>query len=249
MRPDRRSLLHLLWPTIGPVFEQEFDPEVHVEKGAQSGDWLLPILRRFENAWSPPDVPGLPVDHQVVDDGGTAVEFYWVGSGARIAGTLVHRWAQLAADGHVLLQDITVDTIRTPGTRWLREMGINDAAGEAILQRAAAALHSMAEDDKGRWLIDGDGHAELELSGVVNGQLESVILDRVRIDDDGIHWIVDYKTSSHEGGDLQGFLNAETDRYRQQLTKYAEIYRNYANVDVRCALYFPLLQEFVEVNL
>jgi len=98
-------------------------------------------------------------------------------------------------------------------------------------------------------LIDGDGHAELSLSGVVNGQLESVILDRVRIDDDGIHWIVDYKTSSHEGGDLQGFLSAETDRYRPQLAKYVEIYRNYTNADVRCALYFPLLQEFVEVNL
>jgi len=190
MRPDRRSLLHLLWPSVGPTYEQGFDAELHVETGAQSAKWLLPRLRRFENAWSPPDVPGLPVESQAVDESGTAVEFYWVGSGARIAGTLVHRWAQLAADGHVSLQDITVDALRNPGTRWLREMGINDAAGEAILQRATTALHSMAEDDRGRWLIDGDGHAELALSGVVNGQLESVILDRVRIDDDGIHWIV-----------------------------------------------------------
>ena len=249
MRPDRRSLLHLLWPTVGPIFEQGFDAELHVEKGTQSGEWLLPALRRFENPWSPPDVPGLPVESKEVDEGGTAVEFYWVGSGARIAGTLVHRWAQLAADGHVSLQDITLDTIRIAGTRWLREMGVDDAAGEAILQRATAALHSMAEDDKGRWLIDGDGHAELALSGVVNGKLESVVLDRIRIDDDGIHWIVDYKTSSHEGGDLQGFLSAETNRYRPQLAKYVEIYRNYSNADVRCALYFPLLQEFVEVNL
>jgi ATP-dependent exoDNAse (exonuclease V) beta subunit len=149
----------------------------------------------------------------------------------------------------VSLQDITVDMISNAGTRWLREIGVTGEAGEAIIQRATAALHSMAEDDKGQWLIDGDGHAELALSGVVNGQLESVVLDRVRIDDDGTHWIVDYKTSSHEGGDLQGFLGAETDRYRPQLAKYAEIYRNYSNADVRCALYFPLLQEFVEVNL
>jgi ATP-dependent exoDNAse (exonuclease V) beta subunit len=128
-------------------------------------------------------------------------------------------------------------------------MGVAGEAGDAILQRAAAALQSMAKDDKGRWLIDGDGYAELALSGVVNGQLESVILDRVRIDDGGTHWIVDYKTSSHEGGDLPGFLSAESDRYRSQLAKYAEIYRNYSNADVRCALYFPLLQEFVEVDL
>jgi len=249
MRPDRRSLLHLLWPTVEQVYEQSFDAELHVENDSQAGEWLLPSLRRFENEWSPPAIPRLPVEGQAAEQGGTAVEFYWVGSGARIAGTLVHRWAQLAADGRVSLQDITVETIRSPATRWLREMGVAGEAGEAILQRAAAALQSMAEDDKGRWLIGGDGYAELALSGVVNGQLESVILDRVRIDDDGTHWIVDYKTSSHEGGDLRGFLSAETDRYRSQLAKYVEIYRNYSNADVRCALYFPLLQEFVEVNL
>ncbi len=249
MRPDRRSLLHLLWPIVGHEYEQRFDPDAHIEDSTQSGEWLLPILRRFQDGWSLPDVPGLPVEGPAVDEGGTAVEFYWVGSEARIAGTLVHRWAQLAADGRVSLQDITVDRIRDTGSRWLREMGVADEASEAILRRAATALHSMAEDEKGRWLIDGEGHAELSLSGVVNGQLESVILDRVRIDDDDVHWIVDYKTSSHEGGDLQGFLSAETDRYRPQLAKYAEIYRNYSNADVRCALYFPLLQEFVEVKL
>lgn len=104
-------------------------------------------------------------------------------------------------------------------------------------------------DGKGQWLMQGDGHAELALSGVVDGRLESVVLDRVRIDDHGVHWIVDYKTSSHEGGRLGEFLQAETDRYRPQLRKYAEIYRNFSGADVRCALYFPLLQEFIEVDL
>jgi ATP-dependent exoDNAse (exonuclease V) beta subunit len=84
---------------------------------------------------------------------------------------------------------------------------------------------------------------------VLDDRVESIVLDRVRIDEEGTHWIVDYKTSSHEGGDLANFLSAETDRYRPQLSKYAELYRNYAGVDVRCALYFPLLQEFVEVTL
>jgi ATP-dependent exoDNAse (exonuclease V) beta subunit len=73
------------------------------------------------------------------------------------------------------------------------------------------------------------------------------VIDRVRVDDDGTHWIVDYKTSSHEGGSLAEFLASESERYRPQLRRYADIYRNYAGVEVRCALYFPLLQEFVEV--
>ena len=31
--------------------------------------------------------------------------------------------------------------------------------------------------------------------------------------------------------------------------EYAELYRNYSGADVRCALYFPLLREFVEVRV
>ena len=74
-----------------------------------------------------------------------------------------------------------------------------------------------------------------------------MILDRVRIDDDGTHWIVDYKTSTHEGGNLEGFLAAEADRYRPQLEKYAALYNEFAGTKARRALYFPLLQTFLEV--
>jgi ATP-dependent exoDNAse (exonuclease V) beta subunit len=75
-----------------------------------------------------------------------------------------------------------------------------------------------------------------------------VVLDRVRIDDNGDHWIVDYKTSTHEGGNLEGFLAAEVSRYTPQLQKYAAIYSAFSGTEPRCALYFPLLQQFIEVQ-
>lgn len=139
------------------------------------------------------------------------------------------------------IQDVTA--------RWLSGMGVSQETVPSIVARVEAALRGMLDDQQGRWLLEGDGHAELALTGVYDGQLTSVVLDRVRIDDQGIHWIVDYKTSAHEGGSLQDFLHAEVDRYTPQLKKYAQLYRNYANAEVRCALYFPLLQEFVEVSL
>ena len=42
-------------------------------------------------------------------------------------------------------------------------------------------------------------------------------------------------------------LNAEVERYSAQLQKYAAIYGAYSGKQPRCALYFPLLKEFVEV--
>jgi hypothetical protein len=57
---------------------------------------------------------------------------------------------------------------------------------------------------------------------------------------------VDYKTSSHEGADLEGFLNREKDRYRGQLDRYAELMRAADNKPVRRGLYFPLLKGWRE---
>jgi ATP-dependent exoDNAse (exonuclease V) beta subunit len=184
----------------------------------------------------------------VTVDAHQQVEFYWVGAGARLAGTLVHRWLQMSTDGRVQLREDLRERIPATGRRWLLEMGVVENEIDPIVTRVTEALRGIIDDERGQWILEGDGFSELALSGVVDGQVESVVLDRVRIDA-GVHWIVDYKTSSHEGGDLQSFLAAESDRYKPQLTKYATLYRNFANVDVRCALYFPLLQEFVEMDV
>ena len=59
---------------------------------------------------------------------------------------------------------------------------------------------------------------------------------------------MDYKTGSHEGGNLEAFLVAEKARYREQLERYRQLYEAYAGKAARCALYFPLLGRFVEMD-
>jgi ATP-dependent exoDNAse (exonuclease V) beta subunit len=64
------------------------------------------------------------------------------------------------------------------------------------------------------------------------------IVDRVFRTADGVRWIVDYKTSRHEGADREAFLDSERERYRGQLEAYA---RALAQGDASLGLYFPLL--------
>jgi ATP-dependent exoDNAse (exonuclease V) beta subunit len=175
------------------------------------------------------------------------VEFYWVGNEARIAGTIVHRWLHLMAAGRAATDIDALPGLRSVTRRWLQELGIADEMNTAIGARVEDALQNMLADTRGRWILIAEGRAELALTGVLDGQLETVVLDRVLIDEDGQHWIVDYKTSSHEGGNLEGFLQAESERYQPQLQKYATLYNAYADTTARCALYFPLLQTFVEL--
>ena len=48
-------------------------------------------------------------------------------------------------------------------------------------------------------------------------------------------WVVDYKTSAHEGGGLDAFLDEQRERYVAQLNAYAN-----AVGGAKPGLYFPL---------
>jgi hypothetical protein len=56
---------------------------------------------------------------------------------------------------------------------------------------------------------------------------------------------VDYKTSDHQGGGLDHFLDEEQRRYRGQLERYAKLIGP-AEGRVRLGLYFPLLDGWRE---
>ncbi|MDH5322891.1 MAG: UvrD-helicase domain-containing protein [Gammaproteobacteria bacterium] len=248
--PRSGSLLELLWPSVASDFANALQSARNTVIETSPAPWLNPVLRRFAEPYAVPEFHGLgkcgEVSAQPTD---AAVEFYWVGAEARLAGTIVHRWLQLAANGRVSLAEAGAEIIKATSSRWLQSMGVIGASSETVIGRVEAALTGILADEKGRWLLSGKGMAELALTGVYEGELISVVLDRVRIDEQDRHWIVDYKTSSHEGGKLESFLEAEVERYRPQLKKYRQLYLDYAHTEARCALYFPLLQQFVEVPL
>jgi ATP-dependent exoDNAse (exonuclease V) beta subunit len=66
-------------------------------------------------------------------------------------------------------------------------------------------------------------------------------MDRVLRNAAGEEWIVDFKTSRHEGAGIEQFLDEERKRYESQLNAYAAALRF-----TRCGLYFPLLRGWRE---
>ena len=248
-QPYASSLLRLLWPAVETRYAAAFEPgDVHVADDDDS-PWVEPVLRRFAKPWQLPPAPESPLPEAVPEPPApaTAIEYDWAGRDARLAGTVVHRWLYLAVEHGVDLSD--TDAIRSRSRAWLLEQGAPQATIDATCDRVIASLNGIRTDDRGAWLLSGEGEAELELLGVDGSGTRKIIIDRVRVDESGVHWVVDYKTSSHEGGNRQHFLDEETRRYREQLERYASNYKSFSGQEVRCALYFPLLQEFVEVPL
>ena len=109
--------------------------------------------------------------------------------------------------------------------------------------RAQQALIRCVSDSRGRWLLgeQNSGRSELRLTGLAEGRMVNVVIDRTFVDEQGVRWIIDYKTSSHEGGDVDAFLDNEQLRYRGQLERYARLMQAGGEQRIRLGLYFPLL--------
>ena len=71
--------------------------------------------------------------------------------------------------------------------------------------------------------------------------MRSYVIDRLFRDAAGERWIVDFKTSRHEGGGLEAFLDEQRKRYEPQLNAYAAAFDK-----ARLGLYFPLLRGWRE---
>lgn len=249
--PPRGTLLRRLWPVLESDFEKQFashQAELASTDAGEDAVFAAPPGRRLSQLWQVPELPPTPPVRSVpVPAAERQVDYYWVGSAARHAGTIVHRWLQKMAEG-VISYEARPANFAATTRRWALALGVAAQEVATVNARALRAIDAVLADDRGRWLLSGPGHAELRLTSVVANDVVNIVIDRLRIDG-AQHWLVDYKTSTHEGSDLEGFLQQEIGRYLPQLTRYREIYQQLEpTADVRTALYFPLLQRFVEVD-
>ena len=136
--------------------------------------------------------------------------------------------------------------------RRLARHGVPRGELESAAERVALALTRTCEDERGRWILSSahrEAESELALTGIASGRLQNIIIDRSFVDEHGTRWVIDYKTSSHAGGDLEEFLRQQLERYRAQLTSNSQLARALGPEPVRAALYLPLLGAFRELAL
>jgi ATP-dependent exoDNAse (exonuclease V) beta subunit len=160
-------------------------------------------------------------------------------------GTVVHRYLQrIAEQGLDRWTRERVAASRPAFARELELLGVEPAEREAAAARVAAALSAALADPHGRWVLGPQAAArsELRLTLRAGSVLEHVRLDRTFVFE-GRRWIVDFKTSEHEGGGLSAFVESEVQRYAPQLERYARAVAAGDGRPMQLALYFPLLGE------
>jgi len=263
IRPQDSTLLSELWPAvrqqqlpglevaINEMIDQEDVPETETPGGhAQTSD-PEQYYRRLAADWQAPEPP-TPVEHQPDQqlDVHDYIEFKWAGEDARLTGNLVHRLLQLI--GEQGFDHWSSGGGMSRRMTWcyqqLASEGVKGDKADKIVNQTARAIKNCLSSEKGRWILQAHEEADCEyaLTAILDGQVRSMMLDRSFVEA-GERWIIDYKTSTHGGGDLEGFLQNESERYSGQLQRYRTAVALTEERPIRIALYFPLLDRFKEL--
>lgn len=243
--PIRGTLLHRLWPAVADRYS-DFSGAPGTPEARE--EWLQPKILRLPGSWELPPAPAsiaTPALERSIDES-NEVTFDWAGSDAMRVGSVVHRCMQFMAE-----QQGVVDPDVLPIDILLLEEGVPQGELEGAVNKAKDLLRSALADKYGQWLLADHELAacELPVTVVENGHPRRLVIDRTFVDTDGVRWIIDYKTGSHEGGNQDAFMAAETERYRAQLSGYRDAFRLLEpERKIRVALYYPALQVFRELD-
>lgn len=256
LKPAKGSLLAVLWPAVshdvtgapGASGFEGFDETKGTE--AVNPQVTRPKLQRLKPNWKLPEPPapvawnrGWSLPHEV-NAWHEAVEFWWAHETIRHVGNVVHEILQrIAADGVEQWNEVRLNALQPQSRAMLARLGVSEAGLDQASVHVRQALINTLNDSRGRWILNRhhEGRSEYALTGVYRGAVVNVVLDRSFVDEDGVRWIIDYKTGHHEGRDLDEFLDREQERYRDQLERYAELMAQFEPRPIHLGLYFPLL--------
>lgn len=246
-RPPERSLLARLWPVVDGVFaEAAAQAPPQAPGGGIRVDRPPPPLRRLLNWPVQAAEPGLPLPSPATV-AGSMLRYDWAGELARRVGLAYHRFVQhIAEDGIARWPAARCGELGPAVVEELRALGVPQAHRDAAVRRVLLALENTLVDPRGRWLLQAHTQAvsELDLGTWRDGRYQRRVIDRSFVDAQGQRWIVDFKTGTHEGGDVDAFVHNELERYRGQLQDYCTLMRQLDPVHpVRAALYLPLLAD------
>lgn len=154
-------------------------------------------------------------------------------------GTLAHRYLELVAlDGVDAWPAARVRDLALAMQHWLAARGLAaDQAGQGA-DRVVELLNTTLASEQGRWVLQqrDNSHGELAIASVEQLQVSTHVVDRTFIED-GVRWIIDYKSVALAADVTDAALAVIAQRYQPQLARYAALFKH-EGLDVKQAVLF-----------
>lgn len=248
------TFLGLIWSSVEELFRSEQRRKAPVQTSlfssanAPAATTLrrLPSGRRaphFDPAvhWRPQLRRATASSHQI--------PYVWVSDTGRHVGSVVHELLKRAAGDRIeQWTPARVSALEPVIASELTRLGVVVEDQSKASAQVIRALSNTLKSDRGRWILSSHAEARSEwpVGGRIGDQVMSGTIDRVFRDEQGRLWIVDFKTSEHQGARLEHFLDQEQERYRAQLESYGTLMSRLADGPIWLGLYFPLLDGWRE---
>lgn len=190
------------------------------------------IFTRIINNWQPP-VTCNTTTSQPAENPLPTLESNF----KRIVGTVIH---ELLAQQQT---DLNRAKLR------LQQLGVLQNQLPQALDIIQIALANIKDDPRAHWIFDNshqDSYFEYPITTIIKNKIQHLVIDRTFIDN-GVRWIIDYKTSIPTDEDHQAFMQSELEQYQQQLNAYQQAMAGLSNHPIKTALYFPMCRGWIEL--
>jgi ATP-dependent exoDNAse (exonuclease V) beta subunit len=256
--PKKNTFLEVLWPVVAGKFSKEKLAQIQSEQPKQSASQLnanlqdfVPKLVRLSN----PVVPSLmqvEVMHEIqqiqasVPTAKDEEENYLVLEAD--IGSLTHRYLELIGKQGLGAWSVSrLLPLKLAMQRWFTGLGYSLSAANQGSDAVLALLKTTLQSPHGQWVLQSRESAsnELEIESLEDdrSQVRKKIIDRTFIED-GVRWIVDYKTITFKNSLDEANLKQAAQAYRQQLEGYAVLFAD-EGLSIQLAVYFVSIGRLV----
>jgi ATP-dependent exoDNAse (exonuclease V) beta subunit len=258
--PAKNTALAQLWPALGPQFEAAVtaqldqasqNTEPTVDMAPQETTPFQPWLLRLAQPTTIPDLT-IPLGSIKEDAGNDTIHSLEENHALEAhVGTLIHRYLEICSkDDLAQWSEARIQSLKPRFIHRLAQQGHASEACAVGANKVVQHLSITLASDPGRWLLSPhvEASSELALTTASEGRPFAQVVDRSFVDQ-GLRWIVDYKTAEPGTQDKAEFIAEQIALYREQLAGYAKLLGNSnEGTTIRCALFFTALGELVAVT-
>lgn len=241
-KPATGSLLEKMWPVI------QHNITHHTDRIELPNNQTIPVekkerkIKRLVSCWEN------PIIHSMTN----TIAYHQKKSGFDLPnqnqkhiGTVVHQILQnLSLFGLSWWQKQNKSTQQNYIRKHLLLLAVTANHLTDLMLSVETAITNTLNDEKGRWILQNHTDSESEFRLTMNEK--NFIIDRTFVDETGIRWIIDYKTSHYVDSSLDNFLSREQKKYESQLWDYYQAIKQIDSRPVRVGLYFPMLSAWRE---
>ena len=247
--PSKNTLLATIWQSLESAFQIPVaEPEPTPSDQALSqqlfrlpSDYQAQFDQSVEwhgklqfNATEQADEIDAQVAHTVFD---------WAQQVAAGVGVVLHAWLQYNLK--TVLNTQVNDALTQRWRAELRAQCVPEQHLNFGVERLTRGVANIQNDASVHFIFADYAieHNEYVIGFLEQGEIKQRRIDRTFVDNEGVRWIVDYKTTDSKNADLSAFADEQVERHRQQLEQYGQLFSELEQRPIQLAVYFPLLKQ------